>query len=176
MQSLKQRVYLILEDKYGRMSHDIYYQIESAVMGATSPLQAQASIEEYLRAGGFNPTTSRTVLNTALAQAHNGGRMSVYAPLHDPFGVEPGSVQGYVYSAVMDDHTTDLCQSLNDEAFRCNDPMLPQPPLHHNCRSILIPVFAGEEPWGNSNEFHEFGETRDIISSHGGIPSGFGGV
>jgi uncharacterized protein with gpF-like domain len=47
----------------------------------------------------------------------------------------------------MDDYTTDECEFLNGQFFRVDDPNIPLPPLHHNCRSVLIPVFTGEEPW-----------------------------
>ena len=174
VQSLQQRVYLTLEKTYGQLAGDLYFRIEAAVMGTTSSIEAQAIIERYLLEEGITIGRASTVLNTAMAHAYNGGRMTVFSPLQDPFGSTPGSIIGYKYSAVLDDHTSDLCEDLNGEFFRCNDSSLPKPPLHMNCRSQLIPVFDDEEPWDN-RDWVEPNETSRIIADHGGIPEGFGG-
>lgn len=174
VQSLQQRVYLALEKEYGAMASDLYFQLESAVMGTQGTIQTQAQIEQFLMNNGFQISRASTVLNTAMAQAYNGGRMTVYSSIQDPFGQTEGSIIGYQYTAVIDEHTTTLCEDLDGEFFRCNDQGLPKPPLHHNCRSLLIPVFNDEEPWGGK-EFLEPEQTQEIIAKNGGIPDGFGG-
>lgn len=45
-------------------------------------------------------------------------------------------------------HNTELCRSLDGKMWSKDDPeiALYQPPNHFNCRSILTPVFRGDEP------------------------------
>jgi uncharacterized protein with gpF-like domain len=73
----------------------------------------------------------------------------------------------------MDDFTTDTCEELNDKFFRVDDPNLPSPPLHHNCRSVLIPVFSGEEPWNGGKGWTSLEDSKKLSA---GIMPGFGGV
>jgi SPP1 gp7 family putative phage head morphogenesis protein len=52
-------------------------------------------------------------------------------------------VQGYQYSAILDDSTSDICEGLDGKVFK--DGEQPVPPLHFNCRSVLIPITIYEE-------------------------------
>jgi SPP1 gp7 family putative phage head morphogenesis protein len=49
-----------------------------------------------------------------------------------------GVVQGYQYSAVLDDATSEICRGLHGKTFVAGDE--PIPPMHFNCRSILVPI------------------------------------
>lgn len=48
----------------------------------------------------------------------------------------------YIYSAVMDDRTTERCRSLNGKTFPVGKG--PLPPQHYNCRSSIYPAPDGE--------------------------------
>jgi hypothetical protein len=54
-------------------------------------------------------------------------------------------VESYTFVAEMDDSTSEICQALNGRTFSVNDPALEQyyPPLHHNCRSVLVANLRG---------------------------------
>lgn len=52
-------------------------------------------------------------------------------------------VQGYQFSAVLDSRTSYICAGLHGKKFKANE--APVPPLHWNCRSILIPITIFEE-------------------------------
>lgn len=54
-----------------------------------------------------------------------------------------GVVQGYQYSAILDGRTTAICQGLHGKKFRSGTE--PIPPLHFNCRSLLIPITIFEK-------------------------------
>jgi len=54
-----------------------------------------------------------------------------------------GIVTGYQYSAVLDDRTTTICAGLHNKQFRKGTE--PIPPLHFNCRSVLIPITRFEK-------------------------------
>jgi len=57
-------------------------------------------------------------------------------------------IQGFQYSAIIDNTTTDICRSLDGQTFKVGDvPSLDlRPPLHWNCRSILVPILMTEGP------------------------------
>ena len=52
-------------------------------------------------------------------------------------------VQGYQYSAVMDGVTTVICRNLHGKQFKKGTE--PIPPMHFNCRSVLIPITMYEQ-------------------------------
>lgn len=82
---------------------------------------SQVQIERFAR------TKHTEVLNTARVE----------------FFQDSGVVAGYQYSAILDDVTTDICGALNGKKFLAGDE--PIPPLHFNCRSLLVPITKYEE-------------------------------
>ena len=67
---------------------------------------------------------------------------------NNTFFRNPNLVQGWQYSAVIDSRTTDLCLSLDGKTAPKNDPVWNSfaPPLHWNCRSIIIPILLSSPP------------------------------
>jgi SPP1 gp7 family putative phage head morphogenesis protein len=59
------------------------------------------------------------------------------------FFQESGVVAGYQYSAILDDRTSAICAGLHGKKFKAGTE--PIPPLHFNCRSLLIPITKYEE-------------------------------
>ncbi len=49
-----------------------------------------------------------------------------------------GVVAGYQYSAILDDVTSEICRGLDGKYFDAGNQ--PIPPMHFNCRSVLIPI------------------------------------
>lgn len=81
-----------------------------------------------------------TIVRTNLTDAYNQGRLVQ--------GKEAGDLlEGWQYSAIMDDRTTDICQELDGKVFLANDDSVDslKPPRHFNCRSILVPIIIGDE-------------------------------
>lgn len=64
---------------------------------------------------------------------------------------ESGAVAGFQYSAILDDRTSDICAGLHGTTFKLGKE--PIPPMHFNCRSVLIPItiFEKFEPTENVN-------------------------
>jgi SPP1 gp7 family putative phage head morphogenesis protein len=54
-----------------------------------------------------------------------------------------GVVAAYQYSAILDDRTSEICAGLDGKIFAAGTE--PIPPLHFNCRSLLIPITKYEE-------------------------------
>lgn len=56
-------------------------------------------------------------------------------------------VQGYRYSAILDSVTTPICRHLHGKIFTSETLNGFSPPLHFNCRSMLLPVTQLDEGW-----------------------------
>lgn len=67
---------------------------------------------------------------TKTTEVYNKGRLAFFD--------ESGIVDGYQYSAIMDDRTTVICAGLHGKKFKKGTQ--PNPPQHFNCRSVLIPI------------------------------------
>ncbi len=52
-------------------------------------------------------------------------------------------VVAYQYSAILDGQTSAICRGLHGKIFKAGKE--PIPPLHHNCRSLLIPITKYEQ-------------------------------
>ena len=56
---------------------------------------------------------------------------------------ESGIVDAVQYSAILDGRTTDICIGLHGKIFKLGTH--PTPPMHFNCRSVLLPVTMFED-------------------------------
>ena len=92
-----------------------------------------------------------SIARTEITRADTLGRLSSMKSNDDVIGVE--------FSAVMDDRTTEICQSRHGLVMRLDDPRLPEntPPIHVRCRSVLLACTVYEYPDGLLTS-HEFGE------------------
>ena len=85
------------------------------------PRDAAVSLERFAR------TKHTEVLNK--------GRLAFFE--------DSGVVAAYQYSAILDDVTSDICRGLDGKVFAAGTQ--PVPPMHFNCRSLLIPITKYEQ-------------------------------
>ncbi len=66
-------------------------------------------------------------------------------------GQRSQEIQGYIYNAILDSRTTELCRGLHGSQFPKGDPRISiyKPPNHHQCRSYYDYVFSWELPTWN---------------------------
>lgn len=83
----------------------------------------------------LSETALERYARTKSTEVFNRGRMEYF----DSTGV----VDAYQYSAILDDVTSEICGQLNGLTFPKGE--APIPPLHFNCRSVLIPITRFEE-------------------------------
>lgn len=83
----------------------------------------------------LSETSLERYARTKTTEVFNRGRMAYF----DSTGV----VEAYQFSAILDDVTSDICGNLNGLTFPKGE--APIPPLHFNCRSVLIPITRFEE-------------------------------
>ncbi len=72
---------------------------------------------------------------TKTTEVYNRGRMEFFEA--------SGIVEAYQFSAILDDVTSEICGDLHGKIFKADD--APCPPLHFNCRSVMIPVTKYED-------------------------------
>ena len=83
-----------------------------------------------------------TVVRTKITEIYNEGAKSYYE--NDPIASK--AVVAYQFSAVLDDRTTDCCAQLDKSIYELGDYVDEvTPPLHFNCRSLLIPITKYED-------------------------------
>ena len=64
------------------------------------------------------------------------------------------------FSAVMDERTTALCESLDEQIFPLES--CPEPPLHLNCRSDILPIIQDYNDNNSTETYTEFMQENDI--------------
>ena len=117
------------------------------VFGITSGVESKASddkiisniedsLDEYVESSKIGAGA-----RTMVTQNINRGR--------DGFFFDEKNLPGiaaFQFSAVIDSVTTPICLSLDGKIVKPNDPDLQslRPPLHHGCRSILVPITLKE--------------------------------
>jgi SPP1 gp7 family putative phage head morphogenesis protein len=78
-----------------------------------------------------------TVVRTKTTEIYNDARKSFWDT--DPIAAQV--IEAYQFSAILDDRTTDCCRELDGKIFEKGDYLdKVTPPLHFNCRSLLVPV------------------------------------
>lgn len=88
-----------------------------------------------------NPARIRTIVRTNITTARND---ALQASFRDPESMVTHPMQ--MFSAIMDDVTSEQCRALDGEIYRADDSIWAQikPPLHFNCRSETVPVMADD--------------------------------
>lgn len=79
---------------------------------------------------GLSKTSIERFARTKFTEAMNKGRVNYFE--------KSGVVAAYQYSAILDDRTTPICAGLHGKIFAAG--RQPIPPMHFNCRSMLIPI------------------------------------
>ncbi|MBW7649795.1 minor capsid protein [Anoxybacillus sp. ST4] len=71
---------------------------------------------------------------------------------------ESGVVKYLMYTATLDNRTSDICRSRDGKKWSIDDPNRPMIPAHPNCRSCWIPAIEGYEPTRRKDN-----ETKQVI-------------
>lgn len=91
------------------------------MMDADDLPSSLASIERYSR--------------TKYTEVMNRGRLASFK--------DSGAVAAYQFSAILDDRSSEICAGLHGKIFQDGDE--PVPPMHFNCRSLLVPITRFED-------------------------------
>ena len=121
----------------GDWAYSITKSAKAQIIAAIKDGMPLSTVIDLLTTEGLadSLTSLERYARTKFTEVMNRGRLDFF----DSSNV----VQGYQYSAILDGSTTDICESLNDKIFKSGEQ--PIPPLHFNCRSLLIPITIYEE-------------------------------
>jgi len=114
------------------------------------------SVEEVIEAldiafDGYtstNPAKLETIVRTNFTDAFNQGRLVQSRQAEDD-GV---TLLGYMFSAITDSRSTEVCLFLDRKIFKASDPDVDRltPPRHFNCRSVLVTLTPATGTVGGS--------------------------
>lgn len=93
---------------------------------------------------------SQRLIRTESARVISSAQEKIYA--------ESDVVKYLMYTATLDNRTSEICRSRDGKKWRIDDPERPVIPAHPNCRSCWIPVIEGYEPTKRKDN-----ETKQII-------------
>ncbi len=111
----------------------------------------------------LTPHRLETIVRTNTTAAYNHGRLTYFVDKDVlPF------LKGVRYSAILDERTTPVCNHLHGKVFKPGSPDLEAllPPNHFNCRSVVVPIVAGERI--DVSEFitpSEIGQARELADA-----------
>lgn len=131
-------------DYIGDWAYSVNKQARTAMVSAIKDGRPLSSVIDILdnEVKKSSMVSAERFSRTKMTEVMNRGR--------NEFFESSGIVQGYEYSAILDDRTTEICQGLHGKKFRAgNEPI---PPMHFNCRSLLVPITI----------FEDFKETEKI--------------
>lgn len=107
---------------------------EGIGLGETTP-----QLVKRIEAGGWAQSrrSAQTVALTANAAIANAARLDTFKQMR--------SVKFVEYSAILDNRTSQICQSLSGKIFPIEGPIT-SPPQHPRCRSLLLPRKNDTDP------------------------------
>lgn len=122
---------------------------QSLINGLTLQERVKALREAASKLSSMSQHRLEAIARTEITRADTMGRLVSMKANNDVIGVE--------FSAIMDDRTTDICVARHGLVMRLDDPRLAEntPPLHVNCRSMLLSLTIYDYPDGllTSHEF-----------------------
>jgi hypothetical protein len=70
--------------------------------------------------------------------------LAIQAARRDVFFANRGRIYSYTWSAVLDRRVCEVCKFLDDITWRADDTTMFWPPIHWECRCLLVPTLVGE--------------------------------
>ena len=132
---------------------------------AEQQLGTQTKIKQAVRVGVMNGLPAKDIVNALVndpsspfvGTKRNAEILVRTAAAHvssqaDIRSFKEAGYETYQLSAVLDTRTTKLCAALDGKVYRMSDPAKKVPPFHPGCRTTMIAVFDGDEPFGDTYE------------------------
>ena len=141
--------------------------------------ELQKKISEEL--GMWNMRRVEMIARTETTKMFNFGRIETFRENAKNGGV----TKAVKFSSILDERVTEICRSRHGLVLALDDPRIDEntPPLHINCRSILlpVPVWEFEEEHNNKSsdrwgKVEKVDETWGNAFAYGGIKSDYTGT
>jgi len=129
----------------------LYSSIETGATNAETIFKLEEFFEKYkveqkMPSGRVErieeiPGRLETVVRTNTNDAYNQGRLTSFQD-----EAVTDMIVAYMYSAIMDSRTSEVCRHLDGKIYKTDDPIWAKitPSNHYSCRSLLIPILADE--------------------------------
>ncbi len=128
-------------------------------------LSTQTKIKQAVRVGVMNGLPAKDIVDALISDPvspfvgtrRNAEILVRTAAAHvssqaDIRSFKQAGYDSYQLSAVLDTRTTKLCGALDGKIYKLSDPGRKVPPFHPGCRTTMIAVFDGDEPFGDTYE------------------------
>lgn len=124
-------------DYIGDWEYTVTKGARQALMEAIKDGKPLSSVIDFLETEGKDVAlvSLERYSRTKFTEVMNRGRIEFFD--------DSGVVAAYQYSAILDDRTSDICAGLHGKVFKAGTE--PVPPMHFNCRSVLVPITKYEE-------------------------------
>ena len=163
---------------YDDVTKDVVRVMKNALEAGYSVPDVIDGLKQYLTGEQYTKARLEVIARTNATTAFNQGRLETFRQNSD-------FVKAVKYSSILDTRTTDICKSrhgkimlLDSEEMAANTP-----PLHYQCRSILLPVdkFSWEDMQGSPKlkEKLDWTKWKDETGQAQDVPNpgkGFGNV
>jgi SPP1 gp7 family putative phage head morphogenesis protein len=148
LKAIRDRGFQITGVEEEKLLKEVKFIIDSGIRSGQTTANVISQIIE--KAKSINAAQSKTIARTSIADWYNTGRMNLFT---SPGVVD--KIEAYEYQAILDDNTTKFCESHDGQIIKAGDTRVAaiNPPNHFNCRSILSPIFRGEND--NPDSFYE---------------------
>lgn len=116
----------------GDWSYNVSKRTRVAIMEAIRDGKPLSAVIDLLDQEGMEDSmvSLERFARTKFTDVMNRGRLAAFN--------DSGVVAAYQYSAILDDRTTEICSGLHGKIFANGSE--PIPPMHFNCRSLLVPI------------------------------------
>jgi len=167
-------------DEYAIKIKDVYDQdkkdyISDVMRKAVNEGLTQKEIEEQvsIATGIWIPRRLAMIARTETTKCFNYGRIETFRENNKNGGI----VKAVRFSAILDDRTTEICSRRHGLILDINDSRIDEntPPLHPNCRSILVPVDKWDYIKEYGGESSSKWEKVEKVDSTWGNPFAYGG-
>lgn len=128
----------------GDYTTEITKRMRNIIASGIKDSAGEGAIVALLRdeAKSFTENWLATVVRTKTTEVYNTARRSFW----ETDETAKKLVVAYQFSAILDDRTSDICSELDGKIFETDDEINRiTPPLHFNCRSLLVPITKFEE-------------------------------
>lgn len=128
----------------GDYATDITKRTKNRLMQAIKQGVSERELAQILMADNedFTEKWAKTVARTKTTEIYNQARKTYWDT--DPLASQ--IIEAYQFSAIMDDRTSEVCSKLDGKIFEKGDyTSVITPPLHFNCRSVLVPITKFED-------------------------------
>ena len=148
----------------GDISQDVLKRAGNIILDGIKSGAGQGEITRRImeQIGEYEERHIQTIVRTKTTEVFNASRKTFF----DTDETAKEIITGYQFSAVMDDRTSAVCAELDGRSYdKSDEDYLARitPPLHFNCRSLLVPVTRFE-----SQEDFEIPLSIDRLKNLGG--------